>query len=151
MTGAGPGPGSAAEVVHLDVPASPDRFRLVRLLVSGLASQHDADLDDLEDLRLAVGELCALVVDGGGPDGARLFVSARVDDGCVEVAVSVGPAGDAPDGGPAPPTRGSTEHVDDLVAALLLTVTDRFLIDRTAPDRPAAWFERRLRGAAPPP
>jgi serine/threonine-protein kinase RsbW len=145
-----PGDGDGPEVVRLDVPATADRFRLVRLLVSGMASQHDADLDDLEDLRLAVGEVCALVVDGRS-DGDRLHVAARVDDGRVEVAASVAPPGAAPRGWPRVPAAGSTDGVDDLVAALLLTVTDRFAVDRTDPDRPAAWFERRLRGAAPRP
>jgi anti-sigma regulatory factor (Ser/Thr protein kinase) len=149
VTGAGPAPDHGPEVIRLDVPAAPDRFRLIRLLVSGLASQHDADLDDLEDLRLAVGEVCALVVDGAG-DADRLYVSARVDERCVEVGVSVGPPDAPPAGGPTPPPGGSTDHVDDLVGALLLTVTDRFLVDHTDPARPAAWFERRLRGAAPP-
>jgi serine/threonine-protein kinase RsbW len=67
----------AGEQIVLDVPAATEHLRLVRLLVSSLATSHGADLEDLEDLRIATGEVCAYVIATAGPDD-RLVATARV-------------------------------------------------------------------------
>ena len=74
-----------AEVVHLDVPAISGRLRLIRLAVVGLATEYGADVDDLEDVRIATGEICSHLVNQAGPD-RRLRVEIRV----------TGPSGEQP-------------------------------------------------------
>lgn len=71
-----PQTGSIDRIV-LEVPATTGHLRTVRLLVSALATAHGADLNDLEDLRIASGELCAHLI-GGVPQGARMTVVAEV-------------------------------------------------------------------------
>jgi len=44
--------------VRLVVPASPEYLRLVRLTAAGLASRLGFSFDEVEDLRIAVDELC---------------------------------------------------------------------------------------------
>ena len=44
--------------VRLVVPASPEYLRLVRLTAAGLASRLGFTFDEVEDLRIAVDELC---------------------------------------------------------------------------------------------
>jgi serine/threonine-protein kinase RsbW len=53
--------------VHLVVPASPEYLRLVRLTAAGLASRLGFTFDEVEDLRIAVDELCFHLL--GEPDG----------------------------------------------------------------------------------
>lgn len=51
--------------VHLVVPASAEYLRLVRLTAAGLASRMGFTFDEVEDLRIAVDELCFLLVGDG--------------------------------------------------------------------------------------
>ena len=44
--------------VRLVVPAAPEYLRLVRLTAAGLASRMGFTFDEVEDLRIAVDELC---------------------------------------------------------------------------------------------
>ena len=56
--------------VRLVVPASPEYLRLVRLTAAGLASRLGFTFDEVEDLRIAVDELCFhLLGNGTGADG----------------------------------------------------------------------------------
>lgn len=51
--------------VRLVVPAAPEYLRLVRLTAAGLASRMGFTFDEVEDLRIAVDELCFLLVGNG--------------------------------------------------------------------------------------
>ena len=51
--------------VRLVVPAAPEYLRLVRLTAAGLASRLGFTFDEVEDLRIAVDELCFLLVGDG--------------------------------------------------------------------------------------
>ena len=44
--------------ITLTLPTRPEHIRLARLVASGLVAQLDYGLDDVEDLRIAVDELC---------------------------------------------------------------------------------------------
>lgn len=52
----------AGDEVHLVVPTTPDLLRLVRVVASGLASRLGFPIDAVEDVRLAVDELCWTVI-----------------------------------------------------------------------------------------
>ena len=54
--------------VHLVVPAAAEYLRLVRLTAAGLASRMRFTFDEVEDLRIAVDELCFLLVGDGDMD-----------------------------------------------------------------------------------
>jgi serine/threonine-protein kinase RsbW len=57
--------------VRLVVPAAPEYLRLVRLTAAGLASRLGFTFDEVEDLRIAVDELCFhLLGDVDEPDSA---------------------------------------------------------------------------------
>jgi serine/threonine-protein kinase RsbW len=55
--------------VRLVVPAAPEYLRLVRLTAAGLASRLGFTFDEVEDLRIAVDELCFHLLGGGAGDG----------------------------------------------------------------------------------
>lgn len=54
--------------VRLVVPAAPEYLRLVRLTAAGLASRLGFTFDEVEDLRIAVDELCFHLLGDGGDD-----------------------------------------------------------------------------------
>jgi hypothetical protein len=60
------------DVVKLELPASPRYLRLARLTAAGLAGDLGFDMESLEDLRVAIDELCAAAIDGA--DAAATLV-----------------------------------------------------------------------------
>lgn len=66
--------------VRLIVPASPEFLRLARITAAGLASRLGFTLDQVEDLRLAIDELCFGLTGPHGRDGVvRLSYILRDD------------------------------------------------------------------------
>ena len=57
--------------VRLIIPARARYLRLARLTAAGLAGEAGFSLDDIEDLRVAVDEVCAVLVEGA-PDDVQL-------------------------------------------------------------------------------
>ena len=57
------------ETISINIPASPEYLKVVRLIVSGLASRLRFTIDDIEDLKIAVDELSAYLTGTQGRDG----------------------------------------------------------------------------------
>ena len=70
--------------VRVVVPAAPPFVRLLRLAAADVATRAGFDLDDLDDLRIAVGELCFTLTGRDGVPG-RLDVTFELGDGEVTV------------------------------------------------------------------
>ncbi len=75
---------SAQEVVHLTMPARPEFLRLARVTVAGLASRLGFSWDEIEDLRLAIDELCFAIVGTEALPGS-LVVRYRLSEHALEV------------------------------------------------------------------
>jgi serine/threonine-protein kinase RsbW len=60
--------GPPVETVQLRIPAKFAYVRLTRLVISGLATQAPFSLDETEDLRIAVDELCSTLMDSTHAD-----------------------------------------------------------------------------------
>ena len=68
---------------RLVIPAATRYLRLARLTAAGLAGDLGFRVDSVEDLRVAVDELCAVIIDGT-PAGTMLELTYREhDDGLV--------------------------------------------------------------------
>lgn len=66
--------------VRLAVPATPEFLRLARVTASGLASRLKFSYDEVEDLRLAIDELCfALIGSRGRPGTVDIRYAVRAD------------------------------------------------------------------------
>ncbi|GAA4695425.1 anti-sigma factor [Nocardioides conyzicola] len=73
--------------VELRVPADRAYASVLRTTTAGLAARLDFPIDDIEDLRIAVGEACAMVLGEAEPD-SDLLCSFFQDPGELTVSVS---------------------------------------------------------------
>jgi len=78
--------------VELRVPADTAYVAVLRTTTAGLAARLDFTLDDIEDLRIAVGEACAMVLEQARADGD---LHATFDLGSGELSVTVSADADA--------------------------------------------------------
>jgi serine/threonine-protein kinase RsbW len=74
--------------VSLRVPADGAYVSVLRTMTAGLAARLDFTVDDIEDLRIAVGEACALVLPQATP-GGDLEAEFRQTSGSLTVSVRV--------------------------------------------------------------
>jgi len=59
--------GSSDDAVELVVPADPAYLAVLRTASAGMAARLDLELDEIEDLRIAVDEACTLLLHHAGP------------------------------------------------------------------------------------
>lgn len=69
------------EEVRLEVPASPEYLRMTRIMAAGVASRLGFTYDEVEDLRIAIDELCFALVGRDGRDGTLTVRYRLLDDG----------------------------------------------------------------------
>jgi len=93
--------------VTLLVPASTEHVRLARVLTATAADGAGFDYEEVEDLRIAVDELCFALLDAGEADG-RLELVLVQSDGAIELRGSCAYVA-APDD--APRLEELTEHI----------------------------------------
>jgi hypothetical protein len=104
---------TAPRPIKLIVPAEATSVRLARILAAGVATDAEFSIDDTEDLRIAVSELVALLVDGLNGADLDLEVEFRHARGEVVVEGSRPALADHPD-----------VDVDDVVLDILRVVVD---------------------------
>jgi hypothetical protein len=83
--------------VRLAIPATPEFVRLARVTASGVAGRMGLTYDEVEDLRLAIDELCFALIGNTGRNGTvRLCYSVQAD------ALVIAGSGEFDDDGRAP-------------------------------------------------
>jgi serine/threonine-protein kinase RsbW len=100
------------DVVRLTVPAALEYMRIVRLTASGIASRLGFDVDEIENLRVAVDELASTVVDAAA--GGDLEISFSSANGQLHIDGRVGIA------------SGRELELDDLSAQILNAVSSEY-------------------------
>jgi anti-sigma regulatory factor (Ser/Thr protein kinase) len=80
-------------VIELTLPADARLVRLARLVASGVAAAAGFDVEEVEDLRIAVDELCGALVEGG--DGSPIELRFDLGDEQVDVEGTTPAAPDA--------------------------------------------------------
>jgi serine/threonine-protein kinase RsbW len=103
-----------SEIIRLSVPAALEYVRIVRLTASGVASRLGFDVEEIEDLRVAVDELASIVVDAA--EGGELAVQFAVRDEALRIEGEATLA----------PSRADNAKVDDLTAQILAAVVDEW-------------------------
>jgi len=87
-TETGPGGQLADDVVELRLPAASAYLSVLRTATAGLAARLDFTLDEIEDLRIAVDEACALLIPDAA-DGADLTCLFSLSPDALSVTVEV--------------------------------------------------------------
>jgi len=75
--------------VELRFPARGDLVVLARLVTSAISARAGFDIEELEDLRLAVGELCLLAMGGGGDRHGDLSLEFSVSGEAIDVSCTL--------------------------------------------------------------
>jgi hypothetical protein len=83
-------PVGKSELVELSIPALPEMLSLPRLTAAAVAARIGFDLEEVEDTRLAIEELCLAAFEGRGP--GRLSIRLKAFPGALEVACTFEPS-----------------------------------------------------------
>lgn len=107
------------DMVELSLPADTRHLRMARLAASGLGADLGLSLDEIEELRLAVGEACALLVDHAA-DASRLVLRYQTLDHRLVIE------------GRCPAGSDSAILVDPVAQAVMANTVDAFEVDLDA-------------------
>lgn len=80
--------------IELSVPPESRYMRLARLMASGVASTCGLPLEEVEDFRIAVDELCATLIEMGDGDAVHLVFDLAADILVVNATTRAGAQGD---------------------------------------------------------
>lgn len=128
--------------ITLAFPANPRYFLLARMSTSALASQLSFGIDEIEELRLAIDELCSSCA-AGAEEGARVELVFTLIDDVIEIHCTVSPVRETQE-----------DEVYDfallsqhlLAERILDALTDAHGITRVAPSICEGWIRRRRSG-----
>jgi len=76
------------DVVVITLPADSAYLSVLRTATAGLAARLNFTIDEIEDLRIAVDEACAMLLPQA-VSGADITCEFRLEDGSIRVGVSV--------------------------------------------------------------
>jgi hypothetical protein len=131
------------DVVELSIPVRADLVVLARLTAATMASRAGFGVEEIEDLRLAVEELCLSFVRG---DGGRLHFTYCREDDAVRIVCTLEEDADV-DSGEHPAS--DDRVLDDLSLRILDALVDEHGRE-THDGRPSAWLrKRRARSSVP--
>ncbi|MCW3062401.1 MAG: ATP-binding protein [Capsulimonas sp.] len=76
------------DTVELTIPCRPEYVGVARLAVLGIASRMPFSYDEVEDVRLAVGEACTHAVERAGSTVAQIKIVSTIDSVALVIEVS---------------------------------------------------------------
>jgi hypothetical protein len=146
------------ERVELSIPAQPLLLQLVRMTAGVVATRADLDVNDVEDLRLAVDELCLPFM---GPTGhrGRLLLRYRWDAEMIEVSCTMTAADEGTETAdgkgftpiiPGREIRGQAERLRDELSSQILDALVDTHGETTVDGRATVWLRIGRRRAASP-
>ena len=103
--------------VKLALPAENRYLHIIRLTAAGAAAEAGLDTGEIEDVKIAVDELCSVAFDGAG-DGTELSLDFAAVDGGLAVEATI-------------PSDGEPE-IDELGRAILEATVDSIEFDHAA-------------------
>ncbi|WP_165990334.1 anti-sigma regulatory factor [Streptomyces sp. YIM 98790] len=130
-----PGERGSQDFVEVRLPAAGAYLSVLRTATAGLAARLDFTLDEIEDLRIAVDEACAILLQQAIP-GSTLSCLFSLDGDALHVTVS------------APTTEGRAPERDTF-AWTVLTALAGEVESTVAEDRTVSISLHKKRGAAP--
>ncbi len=131
----------SGDLIELKFPARGDLIVLARLVTSAISARAGFDIEELEDLRLAVGELCLLTLQGSDSQHGDLHLELRVVDDSIEVVSTLERA----------EVAATPEPEGDEVARLSEQILDALVDEHGRESRDGsarAWLRKRRGGHA---
>jgi len=126
--------GWAQDAVEIRLPADSAYLSVLRTATAGLAARLDFTLDEIEDLRIAVDEACAMLLPSA-VETARLTCRFELSPETLDVTVSL------------PTTRGQLPERDTFSWTVLSALAGE--VDTGLDDERRVWIRlRKRRGAA---
>ena len=119
-------------VVELKIPSRPEFVGVARLTILGVASRMPFSYDEVEDIRLAVGEACTTAVGRAKRSNkmdTEITIRSEISDGKLTIKVE-DRAGPMPE---TPPVSESPAELDEqgLGALLMELLVDEFTVEAT--------------------
>ncbi|MBW3621927.1 MAG: ATP-binding protein [Armatimonadetes bacterium] len=77
--------------IQLKIPCEPEYIGVARLIILGVASRKPFSYDEVEDLRLAVGEACTSAIERAGSSGqseASITITCHMTDDRLDINVT---------------------------------------------------------------
>jgi serine/threonine-protein kinase RsbW len=128
------------DLVVLSFPARGDLVVLARLVASAISTRVGFDIEELEDLRLAVGELCLLALQGSDARHGDLRLEFTVSDAALDIGCTlVGAVPGSPDAGAEDDDAG---ELSEQILAALVDEHGREQADGSV----RAWLRKRRKG-----
>ncbi|MEP6625460.1 MAG: hypothetical protein ABJC79_13525 [Acidimicrobiia bacterium] len=106
-----------AEAITLEIPGAAEFLRLARLTVADLGARAGFSYEDVDDLRIAVDELCYAI--GAGDESVRLELVYRLSDHRLEVEGACN-------------RTSATDPPSELANAIIHAVVDEFELSSVA-------------------
>jgi serine/threonine-protein kinase RsbW len=108
------------DTIVVSIPAAPSYIQVVRLISSGLATRLRFTIDEIEDLKIAVDELCAYLTGSQGREGT-LELRFSVGDGSLTISGT----------GRFPSGETSRTELTEFSRMILETVADSATLEQT--------------------
>lgn len=77
------------DLVELRIPRKPEFVSVARLAVSGIAGRMDFSYDEVEDIKLAVGEACTSAMKSGSPESEAIPITVRCESDTERISIEV--------------------------------------------------------------
>jgi serine/threonine-protein kinase RsbW len=77
------------DLVELRIPRKPEFVSVARLAVSGIAGRMDFSYDEVEDIKLAVGEACTSAMKSGSLESASSPITIRCESDPHRISIEV--------------------------------------------------------------
>jgi serine/threonine-protein kinase RsbW len=126
--------------VVLSFPARGDLVVLARLVASAISTRVGFDIEELEDLRLAVGELCLLALQGSDDRHGDLQLEFTVSNAALDISCTLGGAAAA--SGPKDDDGAEADQLSEQILAALVDEHGREQEDGSV----RAWLRKRRKG-----
>jgi hypothetical protein len=128
-----PGVSIDSELVELSIPALPEFISLPRMTIAAVAAHGSFDVEEVEDIRLAIEELCLATFEGRGRGRLHLQIGLGAD--ALEVTCTFESEG------PHTTTDPRSDLASQMTAQLLGALADEYGIDLES-GSPRAWFRK---------
>jgi serine/threonine-protein kinase RsbW len=128
------------DLVVLSFPARGDLVVLARLVASAISTRVGFDIEELEDLRLAVGELCLLALQGSDARHGDLRLEFTVSDAALDIGCTLVGAVPSP-----PDAAAEEDDADELSEQILAALVDEHGREQ-ADGSVRAWLRKRRKG-----